>query len=191
MHFVPGRRQISYVLIAVGALMPAACSSGGKGAGGATKTTVSGATTTIVTTTVPATASSTAGVWQAPNNAFTIQSLPAGFAAQGATTIEDATSSPSGTSLVSQSFRNTTAKATLVVSIESGTSEAAIQMAGGKTSRTDVRKGVPVYVWTDANTQQRSLAWSPTPTQVVWIYSTGITDDALFDVARSVDTPTG
>jgi hypothetical protein len=124
--------------------------------------------------------------WRAPDHSFTIGALPSGFVTRGSAQIVEAAISPTGDSLVSQTFVNIEQRALLTVSLDTGPFAAQQLVTGDLTSRTDILDGTNVYLSTDANSQQRAIAWQPTNDSVVWVYGTNMSDETLFDLVRSV-----
>ena len=127
--------------------------------------------------------------WHAPADAFTIGALPSGFVTRGSPQIVDAAGSPTGDSLVSQTFVNVGQHALLVVSLETGAYAAQQLVSGGMTTRTDIVAGTNVHISIDANTGQQAIAWQPADDSIFWVYGTGVTDDALFKIVRSLQIP--
>jgi hypothetical protein len=136
----------------------------------------------------PSTGSDTSGTneWHAPAEAFTIGALPSGFVTRGSPQIVDATFSPTGDSLVSQTFVDVEQHDLLVVSLETGAYTAQQLASGGMTTRSDILAGRNVYVSTDTDIQQQAIAWQPTQDSIFWVYGTDMSDDALLDIVRSI-----
>ena len=140
------------------------------------------------TSSPPPTGSDTSGTidWHAPADAFTIGALPSGFVACGSPQIVDASFSPTGDSLVSQTFVSVEQHDLLVVSLETGPYTTQQLAPGGMTTRTDILAGTNVYISTDTDTQQRAIAWQATQDSIFWVYRTDMSDDALFHIVRSI-----
>jgi hypothetical protein len=136
----------------------------------------------------PSTGSDGSGTieWHAPADAFTIGALPAGFVTRGSPQIVDASFSPTGDSLVSQTFVDVGQHDLLVVSLETGAYAAQQLASGGTMTRTDILTATTVYVSTNPDAQQQAMAWQPTQDSVFWVYGTDMSDDALLRIVRSI-----
>ncbi len=127
--------------------------------------------------------------WRAPANAFIIGALPAGFVTRGSPQLVDAVGSPTGNALVSQTFINVGQHAMLVVSLETGGYVAQRLVSDDMPARTDIVDGTNVHFSVDANTGQQAIAWQAADDSVFWVYGTGLADDALFSIVRSLQIP--
>jgi hypothetical protein len=137
----------------------------------------------------PLQTSDNATQWQAPGNAFVIGALPTGFVTRGSPQIVDAVGSPNGDALVSQTFVNVGQKEMLTVSLETGAYVTQQLAPTDMTTRTDIVDGANVLVSSDATTGQQALAWQPADDRIFWFYGTGIADDELFTIVRSLKIP--
>lgn len=121
-----------------------------------------------------------------PADAFTIGALPYDFVARGSPQIVDASFSPTGDSLVSQTFVSVEQHHLLVVSLETGPYTAQRLAPGGMTTRTGILTGTNVYISTDTDTQQPAIAWQATQDSIFWVYGMDMSDDTLFHIVRSI-----
>ena len=151
-------------------------------------TTSVAATIVPVTIPSPATTTETSNTieWSAPADAFVIGALPRGFVPHGQTTEVEASDSPTGAAHVSQTFIDLAIPAQLVVSVDTGPPAVMQLTSSGMTPRTDVMAGTDTYVWIDPDTGQLGAAWQLADESVVWLYGTNISDDTMFDIARSI-----
>lgn len=157
-------------------------------------TTVAPSTTSVDTTIAPVTIPSPTTTtdtgntirWSAPADAFVIGALPRGFVPHGQTTEVEASDSPTGAAHVSQTFIDLAIPAQLVVSVDTGPPAVMQLTSSGMTPRTDVMAGTDTYVWIDPDTGQLGAAWQLADESVVWLYGTNISDDMMFDIARSI-----
>ncbi|MEO8264283.1 MAG: hypothetical protein ABI706_02110 [Ilumatobacteraceae bacterium] len=124
--------------------------------------------------------------WSAPADAFVIGALPRGFVPHGQTTEVEASDSPTGAAHVSQTFIDLAIPAQLVVSVDTGPPAVLQLTSSGMTPRTDVLGGTDTYVWIDPDTGQLGTAWRLADESVVWLYGTNISDDTMFEIARSI-----
>lgn len=157
-------------------------------------TAVAQSTTSVGTTIAPVTIPSRATTvdngntieWSAPADAFVIGALPRGFVPHGQTTEVEASDSPTGAAHVSQTFIDLAIPAQLVVSVDTGPPAVLQLTSSGMTPRTDVLGGTDIYVWIDPDTGQLGTAWQLADESVVWLYGTNISDETMFDIARSI-----
>ena len=127
--------------------------------------------------------------WRAPGNAFVIGALPTGFVIRGSPQIVDAVGSPNGDAVVSQTFVNVGQEEMVTVSLESGAYVTQQLASNDMTTRTDIVDGANVLVSIDAITGQQAIAWQPADDRIFWVYVTGIEDDELFKIVRSLEIP--
>ncbi len=97
--------------------------------------------------------------------------------------------SPNGDAVVSQTFVNVGQKQMVTVSLESGAYVTQQLASNDMTTRTDIVDGAKVLVSIDATTGQQAIGWQPADDRIFWVYGTGIADDELFKIVRSLQIP--
>ena len=88
--------------------------------------------------------------------------------------------------MVSQTFVNVGQKSALTVSLETGAYTTQQLVTDGMTTHNDIIEGTNVYLSIETNSGQQALAWQPTADTIFWVYGTGLADDTLFNVVRSL-----